>query len=338
MNAGSSTDKLKRPFMPMRDGAGSFDLDNPDDGTPIKEMISLSDRLFLITEKCTYEVQLADQIDPNRTNPSLPHNVRRKLFDYGVRSEPLVKTFLQSDMLFKQNHLAIDRDVALKLAIEAVHEFDAMEKVMKGFVALETGAIEAAEKAKHQPRSIALPSIGGIDSYCKTFTQKAHHFDRALLSIVRLLLPAATNWDKLHEIVRSKFGKADPFDKLLADAIPNLKLVLNLRDALEHQNKGATVRDFSMEPDGSIAPPTVELNFRKSILPRCSVSSLMDGLIAALPIYFEMMIVHLSSKFVRSVGGLPLFVDLLPDTFQATKYVRFGYYAKMPDGQMLPFG
>ena len=79
------------------------------------------------------------------------------------------------------------------------------------------------------------------------------------------------------------------------------------------------------------------MEFRKSILPRCSISSLMDGLLHALPIYFE-IIVHLSSKFALAVGGLPIFVDLLPDTFQQAKYVRFCYWAKTPHGQMLPFG
>ena len=29
------SDKPKLPFMPMRDGAGAFSLDNPDDGTSI---------------------------------------------------------------------------------------------------------------------------------------------------------------------------------------------------------------------------------------------------------------------------------------------------------------
>jgi hypothetical protein len=145
------------------------------------------------------------------------------------------------------------------------------------------------------------------------------------------------NWDRLSGIVESKYGKADAFAKLIADITPIPKIVLNLRDALEHQNKAVTVRDFALEQDGSIAPPTVELNFRKSVLPRCSVSSLMDELIAALPIYFEMMIVYLGSKFALPVAGLPIFVDVLPDDYQKACFVRFGYCARMGD-QIVPFG
>ena len=71
----------------MREDRGSFSLNNPDDGTPIKEMFSLKDRMLMVTEKCTYEIQLADHIDPKRTNPSLAHNIQRKLFDLGVQSD-----------------------------------------------------------------------------------------------------------------------------------------------------------------------------------------------------------------------------------------------------------
>ena len=62
--------------MPTRNSGGSFSLNNPDDGTPIKEMFTLGDGLLFITEKCTYRMQVADQIDPDRTNPALPHNVQ----------------------------------------------------------------------------------------------------------------------------------------------------------------------------------------------------------------------------------------------------------------------
>src|SRR3954452_22744451 len=92
----------QEPFMPMRDAAGSFELNNPDDGPPIKEMFSLKDRLLLITEKGTYEVQLADQIDPKRVNPNFPHNVQRKIFDHGISSQALSKILLQARVLFKK--------------------------------------------------------------------------------------------------------------------------------------------------------------------------------------------------------------------------------------------
>ncbi|WP_155524411.1 hypothetical protein [Burkholderia sp. PAMC 28687] len=40
----------RRP-MPIRDAGGRFTLNNPDDGTPMKEMFKLDDGLLMITEK-----------------------------------------------------------------------------------------------------------------------------------------------------------------------------------------------------------------------------------------------------------------------------------------------
>lgn len=39
------------PPMPMRDSAGSLTLDNPDDGTPIRETLALNSRLLIFTDK-----------------------------------------------------------------------------------------------------------------------------------------------------------------------------------------------------------------------------------------------------------------------------------------------
>ena len=46
-----------------------FTLKNPDDGSPIREQIAIGNRLLSITERCTYAIQMADQIDPGRTEP-----------------------------------------------------------------------------------------------------------------------------------------------------------------------------------------------------------------------------------------------------------------------------
>src|SRR5258708_1987314 len=171
--------------MPIRDAGGSFELDNPDDGTPIKEMLSLNDRLLLITEKCTYEVTLADQIDPKRTNPNLPHNVRRKLLDHGTNSELLCNILLLAKVMFrKEFQPQLDIASAMARALDALAEIVSMDQVAKEFNAAQNAAIEKAALVKQQARSFSLPSFGNVHRDCKTFTQKAHHFGGALVEQV----------------------------------------------------------------------------------------------------------------------------------------------------------
>jgi hypothetical protein len=250
----------------------------------------------------------------------------------------LRKTLLQSRAFFKEGFLPVDVDKALTLSLEALKELVAMDLSLREFSSLQTAAIENLAQTRQQARSIGLPAVGNVDGYSKTFAQKAHHFGKALLSIARLFYPAANNWDKLLEIVESKYGKEDIFSKLIAEIKPTLLTVLNLRDSLEHHNEGVTIRDFAMEQDGTIAPPAIELNFRKSKLPRVSVSSLMDEMTKALLVYFEMIIVNLCSKSVLPVSGLQVYVGELPKDFQQAQHIRFGYFVQTPDGRMLPFG
>jgi hypothetical protein len=107
------------PPMPQRDAAGRFEINNPDDGTPIKEMFALGGALLFITEKCTYRMQVADQIDPERKNPALPHNVTQKIFDHGISSEILCNTLLLARVMFRKEMLKIDIDRAMQLAFDA---------------------------------------------------------------------------------------------------------------------------------------------------------------------------------------------------------------------------
>src|SRR5271157_2905851 len=78
--------QMSTPPPHPRDRGGMFMLKNPDDGSPIREVIVLGDRLLSITEKCTYAIQTADQIDPGHTNPDLPHNFQHAHAGPWVRS------------------------------------------------------------------------------------------------------------------------------------------------------------------------------------------------------------------------------------------------------------
>lgn len=181
--------KPKLPRIPTRDSGGSFSLNNPDDGTPIKEMFTLGDGLLFVTEKCTYRLQMADQIDPDRKNPALPHNVQQKLFDHGTGSQLLCNTLLLGKVMFRKEFLKIDIDRAMQLALDALGELVAIHEAAEDFKTAEQVALEKAVRSPRQSRSLAIPSVGNIRIHCKTFMQKADHFAGTLLKIVRLFYP-----------------------------------------------------------------------------------------------------------------------------------------------------
>lgn len=184
-----------------------FTLKNPDDGSPIREQIVLGDRLLSITEKCTYAIQMADQIDPARTNPNLPRNFQQKLFDHGVGSELLCRSLLHAKVMFRKELQRIEIERAMQLSFDVLGELVAMDEAALDFKAAEAAAIEKAQGLGRADGSLALPAVGNVRAHCKTFAQKADHGAGALLEIVRLFYIEIKkqNWSDFQKLVKARY-------------------------------------------------------------------------------------------------------------------------------------
>jgi hypothetical protein len=330
----------KHPPMPSRDSGGAFTLNNPDDESPIREMFKLADGLLMITDKCTYRVQLADQIDPKRVNPDLPPNFQQKMFDHGIQSDLLCRTLLQAKVMFRREFQSIDVERAKELSFDALGDLVSMHDAARAFKAAEQGAVEKTARLERQDRSQTIPAVGNVSGHCKSFMQKADHFVGALLSIIRLFYPEIKEkpWDAFHRMVKSRYGEEDMFYRVSEQTIPLLKLVRNARDCLEHNLHGVETKDFEPQPDGAIAVPSIAINFRKSIHDRCAISWFMEEITKALTDSFEMIVVHTCNKNIQPFAGMPMIIALLPEAYQKAMHVRFGYGMYYQDGQFVPCG
>jgi hypothetical protein len=100
-------------------------------------MFALNDGLLLISEKCTYRLQVADQIDPDRKNPALPPHFFQKLFDYGTNSELLCRTLLQAQVMFRKEFQSVDIDRAMQLSFDALGDLVSMHETAQTFKSAE---------------------------------------------------------------------------------------------------------------------------------------------------------------------------------------------------------
>jgi hypothetical protein len=327
--------------IPIRDSGGSFTLNNPDDGTPIKEMFRLNDGLLMITEKCTYRMQIADQIDPDRKNPALPPNFQQKLFDHGTGSELLCRTLLQAKVMFRKEFQSVDIDRAMQLVFDALGDLVSMHETAQTFKSAQQTAIEKAKALERKDASQTIPAVGNVRGHCKTFVQKADHFAISLLGVVRLFYPdiKEKGWDAFHNLVKSCYGENDMFYKVTELTTPLLKLIRITRNCLEHRNlTGVKISDFEPKADGTIALPSIEIDFRKSSHDRCPVSWFMEETTKALLDSFEMIVIHMCSKNIKSFAAMPMTVALLPENYQQAWHVRFAYGMYYQDGQFAPCG
>jgi hypothetical protein len=283
---------------------------------------------------------MADQVDPERENSGLPPVFQQKLFDLGTNSELLRRTLMQARVLFRKEFLCIAPDKAMELTLEALAELAALHEAYENFASSEQVAIEKLEMSPSKDRSQTVPSAGHVQTQCKAFTQKADHFAAKLMEIVRLfyLEQKGKNWDDLQAMAKGRYGDSDPFCEVLNIAVPVLKLVRNTRDCLEHHLPGVVVRDFEPEPDGSIALPTIEVNFRGSSLDRCRISSFMSQVEKHLLDTFEMLAAHMSSKHMKPFAGMPMEIGLVPEDVQNAWHVRFAYGMYDQNGRFVPCG
>jgi hypothetical protein len=321
----------KRPIDIFRDSAGSFSIANPEDGTAIKEMFTYSDFLLILTEKCAYKIQMADQIDPRRLNASLPKVVQQKLFDYGTESEIVGRTLLTAKGMFRKGFLpdSVDLERGIKLSLEALSEIAAMKTAALEFKELEDRAMSQAEESRRKDGSLVLPAIGHVETKCKTFAQKADHAGAKLFEISKLFYPDAKwrGWQDFADFIRTTFGEQDNFAKLTAVTAPFLQLVRNVRDCLEHGNirNGLVIKDFAIGADGAIAIalPSIEIDFRGTKQPALSISQFVAEATEKLLQTFELTLTHLCSKNIQPFAGIPIYVGLIPEDRRQNKHVRF---------------
>jgi hypothetical protein len=328
----------KRPIDIKRNSAISQEIGTIDEG-PVESMVVIDDSLFFIKRNAIYAVQTADQIDHARTNIALPKAITRQVFAVGSESEIVGKILLTGiSLLAKGHHVreGVDTQRALSVALDALTTVLTTRAMAFEFEAVQT---KACEKAAAHPEQ--QPFLGDAKARCKAFAQQADHAVGALLDIVHLFYPEINNapWEALRDKMRLELGDEDAFLKFLDGATPFFKLIRNTRNCLDHRNlKGVTVKDFEVQSDGTVHPPTIEIDFRGSQHPMIAVYAFMDGVIVSLTNCFEMMLAHLCNINTRQPAPMfPIYIDTLPEGRRRWKHVRF-YYGSSISGEFVRIG
>jgi hypothetical protein len=322
--------KGQRPIDRHRTAAGSAVVGTPDEGA-ITSMVEIDGALYIIKQRAIYALQSADQIDPERTNADLPRFLHQHIRSVGSESEVVGRTLLTAVNLFHKGKFLpkwFAHDRALLLTLDALENMVAMRAAADEFEVAQQDALVAAQTSTRGRSSMQIPRMGDIKTRLRTFAQRADHAANALFGIVELFCKdfGRGGWKNLVNAVRSRYGSDDSFTDFLGRAVPFLMLVRNARDCLEHNLKGASVKDFVLQPDGQIVAPTIEINFRQTHQSPIAISSFMGEILNMTMVVFEIMIAHLCDKHVQSpTPDLPILVGALQENRRREKFVRFSY-------------
>ena len=321
----------KRPIDKLRDGAGSFVIGTPDDQTAISGMLSIKDeRLLIVKGKGIYEVEFADQIDPERTNIEVPNTIQ-KVLSYGSDHEWVGRVLLTANELLKDSIIGkeVDCGRSLELALEISQDIAASLEVAESYNFSEQNALKEFNAEIRKDRSVVLPAIAGADAMCKEFLQKTDHSLRELFSTVKLFYPkvGTRGWDSLRYEVERETDRTDNFLEFIDNALPILRFVRNARNCVEHPREGykVEVSNFSINSQNTLIPPTVSIDHPKTPLNGIPLSVFFRDLSAEIITIVELMYVYLCMRKVKPFAGLPFTIYEMPENSRKHANIRFGY-------------
>ncbi len=329
--------KDNNPIDRKRSSGGMADIGTKEDGA-IEQMIKIGKRLIILKERSIYEFMMADDIDPERTNIMLPNNIHKLLIDQGSESEMVSKVFLTANTLFNKGKFDENIDVpkVLNLVLDLIQELAILESEIKNYLEKEEEVSAEYESKRGKPVSYSIPSIGNAKNRCTTIFQKADHIEQTLMKIITIFYPndgltQQSHFPKLSEIIKGKYGEKDSFTEFLESTLDFMKLIRNLRNALDHQLKGVEIYDFELAANSDVLAPSIEFDFKGSKLERQSLSEFLKMLIPNYIHICELTIVHLAgSNFIPTL--MQQAIKEIPEDKRRNKFVKYSFWSAMGVG------
>ena len=323
-----------RPIDKLRSGAGSLAISTPDDDSAILEMISTNDRLLVVKGKGIYEIKLADQLDPERTNIDVPNTIQR-ILPYGAQDPWIGAVVLTANNLLQSPCLSSDIDGAEAFAVvlNIAEDIARADETMEKYCDAENVATRSFDSKIRNDRSVIVPALGNIETRCEEFLQRTDHAVRELFRLVRMFYSdvGSGGWVGLKTKIDGESKDINNFSEFLDETVPFLQLVRNARNCVEHprpEQRLVTV-DFSVDPRNVLLPPTVEIIHPRTPLGRVFVSAFFTETFNNLVRVVELMVVFLCARHVSTVGGIPVQVVEFPQERRHSPHVRYGYGARI---------
>ena len=294
----------KRPLDKLRDSALQMTIGTSDDRSRITGTITVGGTLYVVKENGIYEIKLADQIDPERTNANV-QNTNQQVLNYGSESEWIGRTLMTADTMLNKTFLSkrIDVDRALSLVFQAIKELASMQDITVKFLRDEAEAAATLEQVETDRRSLSMPAKSDVETICKSFIQKADHALQRLFEVVKVFYGDKVGKQRFKSFAAhllDEHGSEDHFTEFLNDALPFVQFVRRSRNCVEHTLQGrqqVLVTDFVINADGKINPPTIEVIHPKFNQPPILISNFMNVMNEQCVGVFELMLVLMCEKY-----------------------------------------
>jgi hypothetical protein len=333
----------RRPIDTLRDSAKSGQIGSDGDDSAITDMIPIGDVMYFVKEQGIYAMQLADQIDPNRTNAAIP-DTQQRVLAIGSTDPIVARTLLTAHALFDDKFLgpSFERAKGLRLALELLKDIAALEEMRTSLQSAELDARAPSEGQGQANRPFTLPVVVNLEARCDAFAQKAAHVVNTLEQVAKLFYAdeLKSKWiDSLMRIAAQRCGDDSPFAQYMTAIRPFLLFVLDMRNMIEHPTEAKYIKisNFRLLASGTIELPYVEVVRPGGQAQKATITLLMKQIIDDLVSAAEGMIACLCAVNVHPLAGMPVQVVELPPEQKPNKHQRF-FYGTFFGGQIVRIG
>lgn len=335
----------RHPIDRLRDAAASLRIGDESDGG-ISEMISFDKRLLTLTTQSTFEVFLADQIDPGRTNPDVP-NAHERILDHGTESEIVGKTILLSDQLLKSGFVAghVDRDVVMPIMLELAKILAGINGRIANYSTMCEAAIakipEASEDIRNR-NSFAVPKVAGAENICQDIFLEAKRALQKQIDLACVFFPDFPRgyFPKLREYLIKRYGDGDEFAAYVGGIEHHCKFIVETRNAIEHPrpNYQVILRNVRLNENAEVELPTFELIHDELAQPETRLDHLfpllLEGLLSTSEDFFAWLV---CKNTEMTFAGSEIEMLWHENGFRGYPHLRYSYGIRI-NGELRPIG
>ena len=334
----------RRPIDRIRESALSMQIGTTEDGAS-SVMIDMDSALYIVKERAIYAIQMADQVDPERTNAAVP-NTQQRLLSIGTHDPEVARIFLTAYTMFKSKRLgtSFPEREAWSHAFEYLRDIVAMTEIRAALVKAIEEAVAGSNKVVTKDRSITLPALDNAKERCDAFAQKIGHAIDTLKAVAHLFYPKelSKKWiDLLTVVAAQKHGDDDPLALFMKEKREYLLFMRDLRNMIEHPKVDTYVKvsDFQLLPSMDLVAPSLDI-VRPGKTPIAEplvsfMAQVIEELVSIAEVFFALLCganAESSSAFPVTVVELPL--SLRP-TWNPHQRISYGIVV---NGEVHPLG
>lgn len=298
---------------------------------PITGMATIGERLYILKERAIYLMQMADDIDPQRTRADIP-NTQQLVVSAGTSSEVVQKILLTGRELFRADRLIdqVDWNAVLEIILEVLKEAVAAAQIKDTLLAETQTTRELALSPKD--RSLHLPSVIDLEGRTKAFIQRTEHAVQGLFRVCKQFyseeaLKRRGGWlDGFVTTVKETHPEAGAFASFAEQFAGFGKFVRAVRNCVEHPKPQQRIilADFRLLPSRELIEPTIEVIHPSMAEPAIPLTEFMQQVSDAIPALAETLWAYLASSHMKPLGNFPIAVGEVPED-QRRDGVRYGY-------------